>query len=260
MKFDYSPLVLVLAQVVFTPISAITRKRAELQEAFRLLGYPLPKEHQEQQIQLQEAGIELNLSQMLECATINQHRSILIDEQSLVLQESEYQRFAAFSPQLLQALQTLQETVKGDLYIRRIGLRYIDWIPPEDGFSPEQLIHPGIGVFQPEGLPESFQSVQQFMMMTTSKSLMNLRVIRGQFEEVLPTELIRFAPKMKRPPQPDQRSVLLDFDHILDFGEDPLHFDPATLPELLREHQKYHSQAFKGSLSSTALQKWGYQE
>ena len=143
------PLALVLGQVRFSPIRQMDRYIPEIQEAFRQHGFPVERAGKVQQVTLgPSAGgpIQVIEQQRWEYRTREETWSVLLTEDGIVLQTTDYDRFEGFADELRHAVQTVLQSTEHDRLgvVQRVGLRYVDVVQPRETEDFRDYLRPGL--------------------------------------------------------------------------------------------------------------------
>jgi len=138
------PVYLTLAQVRFNPILKLAEFLPNIQEAFRLDGYPDFERQHIISIQLteQEGHSPTPISvpqERFQFGNVEKTHTFHLDGQSLTLQSTNYGRYETFSEFFLKGLQIVHEAVSL-AFTERVGLRYLDRVMPEPGESIQQYL------------------------------------------------------------------------------------------------------------------------
>jgi len=221
------PLVLVLCQVRFSPVRKMSDYISSIQETFRRHGYPLEKAGKVQQISITPAGVQGAEQHRWEYLTKDEQRSILVQQDMVVLQTTSYDKFEEFAEQLRLAVGTvLSETEHDKLgIIQRIGLRYVDLVQPDPGQDYRFYLRRGLHgvsdeVFTPGTHRLHIESVGKTEVGDTPGTMI-VRVVQNDQGIDLPPDLVGGAPKHTSKARAGELSTLIDMDHFIEGKYDP---------------------------------------
>ena len=129
------PLLLVLCQVRFSPVRQMERYIPAIQDEFRRTGFPIEQAGKVQQVTFgpgDSAPVELIEQHRWEYRNREETWSILVTQDSVILQTTAYIRFEEFAERLKFAVDTVLAESEQDRLgvIHRGGLRYIDVVRP----------------------------------------------------------------------------------------------------------------------------------
>lgn len=221
------PLVLVLCQVRYSPVRVIERHVPAIQEQFRRQGFPIERAGKVQQVTFAAGGdvpVQVDEQQRWEYRTKEETTSILVMQDSVILQTTDYTRFEEFAERLRFALDTvLTATDHGSLgVVHRVGLRYIDVVRPRPTADHRFYLRPGLhgvadDVFQRETHRLHVESRGRTAV--GEQRLDGTMVVRiSQHEQglPLPPDLVATAPKLPKTEQAPERVTLIDMDHYVE--------------------------------------------
>jgi uncharacterized protein (TIGR04255 family) len=227
---DKKPLVLVLAQVRFSPILKMGSYIPEIQEEFRRNGFPIDRSGVFPQLVLGPAGglpFKIEPQQRWEYRTKKQRTSIILSADGLVLQETAYTRFEDFAATLHLALRTVLTKTEHDRLgvVQRIGLRYIDIIVPGPGEDHRAYLRPGLhGVADPVFKPGTNRlhatSVGRTVVDGHDGTLV-IQIQQNDQGQALPPDLVAAAPELDARARPGEVVTLVDMDHYLEDSFEP---------------------------------------
>lgn len=137
-----APLVLVTAQVRFSPVENIEQFIPSVHEKLRPLGYPYCDKKPLQNVNI--SGSSLNISVTDQWSIQNKQRvsSIVLTKNSLTINTCEYSYFAEFLPRVRQIVDIVSESlgIDANTALEQVGLRYIDFLRSIGDKEPEELI------------------------------------------------------------------------------------------------------------------------
>ncbi|MEL6341378.1 MAG: TIGR04255 family protein [Myxococcota bacterium] len=153
--------------------------------------------------------------------------SVLVTQDSVILQTTSYERFEGFADRLRHAVQTVLAKTENDQLgvVQRVGLRYVDVVQPRDGEDFRFYLRPGLhGVAD-----EVFQSdTHRLHVESTGKTTvgnvdgtMVVRVVQNDQGFSLPPDLLGAAPKHTPRAKSGELITLVDMDHYIEGTFDP---------------------------------------
>ena len=194
-----------------------------------------------------------------EYATTDNQVAVILRANGLVLHATKYEKFASFLSQLDDAVAAFAKEVPS-VFVNRLGLRYIDFVVPNPGETPEVYVD---GTLNPDlGLSDVTEGVVTASMSIYRKrsgAVLNLRYSRARGQPELPPDLGRLSldksPPMKSDVGNDHPTAVLDIDchqpyspvELLAAGRDLDRF--ASLREMTHE-------AFSKAVTEHALKVW----
>ena len=222
------PLVLVLAQVRFSPIRQMERYVAEIQEEFRRHEFPIERSEKVQEVTFgltAKVPVQVAEQQRWEYRTRDEGWGTLVTENSVLLQTTAYGRFEEFAAKLERSVRTVLETTEHDRFgvIERIGLRYVDVVQPRPSEDFRFYLRPGFhGVAD-----EVFQGSAQLHMQATGQTVvgddrgvMLVRIIQNDQGILVPPDLVAAGPRPGRA-QAGELVTLIDMEHYMDGRFEP---------------------------------------
>ena len=262
-KMGKAPVYYTVAQVRFNPVLSFDTYLPTIQESLRKAGYPdferrvgvvfkvranansegssgaVQQIHQAQQIQYVFSNMEST-------------RGFVLNQDSLVIQATEYDVFETFSSELLRLLDLLNKTVALS-YTDRVGVRYLDAVVPGKGEDlPDYLVPQMLGLYgKLEG--DLVHAFCETMTRVKSDVIMSRVVIQqGQLSfpaDLQPVGLVvaeRFA-------KINGLHAMLDTDGFFE-GREP--FDIASLKGKLFELHDEIVKSFRATVTPHALAAW----
>ena len=227
---EKQPLVLVLGQVRFSPVRQISDYISVIQEEFRRNGFPIERAGKVQQLLFGPGGgvpVQIVEQQRWEYRTKDEAWSVLVTQDSVVLQTTAYTKFEDFADKFLHAIRTVLSKTEHDQLgvVQRVGLRYVDVVLPRENEDFRLYLRPGFhGVAD-----EVFQSgTHRLHVESTGKTsvgdvagTMVVRVVQNDQGFSLPPDLIGAAPKHTPRAKPGELITLVDMDHYIEGNFDP---------------------------------------
>lgn len=223
------PLALVLAQVRFSRVRQMDHYIPQIQEEFRRSSFPIERSGKVQQVTfgLQGPPVQTAEQDRWEYRTKDERWSVLVLEDSLVLQTTDYGRFEDFAEHFRRALSIVLETTEHDRLgvVERIGLRYVDVIQPQSGEDFRQYVRPGLHglrdeVFQAGTHRTHIESTGQTTVGDVAGTLV-VRVAQNDVGMSLPPDLFEAAPRHEPRAAQGELLTLVDMDHFIVGTFDP---------------------------------------
>ena len=249
-----SPLLLVLAQVRFSPILQMDKFIPAIQERLRGQGFP------KFQAAMQATSIQVAaMSTVSQTPTVHwefmdpeDKKSIVLGTESVAFTVTDYSTFEEFREGLQIALLTVQETVKLPLRTR-IGLRYIDLVIPKEGKRVSDYVRPEILGLLQDKLPLHRLAYASQLLCESEIGKVILRCTHQIGGPVLPPDLQLFRLTLNKPLFLNQEFCILDFDH---FTEEQADFDLATISTAFNNLHDVLDQSFRAAVTPEALKEW----
>lgn len=223
------PLVLVLGQVRFSPIRQMCDYIPVIQEEFRRHGFPLERAGKVQQLVFGPGGgvPQVVEQQRWEYTTKDETSSILVTQDSVVLQSTAYEKFERFAEKLLHAARTVLVKTEHDQLgvVQRVGLRYIDVVQPREGEGFRFYLRPGFHGVADEVFQQNTHRLHVESRGKTSvgkeTGTMVVRIVQNDQGFSLPPDLVGAAPKHTPRSKPSELITLIDMDHFIEGNFDP---------------------------------------
>lgn len=221
-----APLAYVLAQVRTEQVADIKKYQPDIAGKLRAL-YPLQREQQGASLIATKSQVmfEPQQEKSWEFASPDNRTATIIRESGVVLHATSYIDSNDFLAKLHHVIKIFQETVPS-VFVNRVGLRYIDFVIPPPGESPEQFVDRrldvDLGASQGDGYLSTSVSIYPQL-----EGQMILRYVRGSGQPELPPELSAFSlqrsSKMDELNKEDKRpTAIIDTDRNM-------HFSPVQL-------------------------------
>ena len=260
-----APLAYVLAQVRFEPFLEIEKYIPALQSSLRE-HYPrfLRTEQVIFQVLPQSEGQPPRVQPASlirwELGSVSNHASVIVQQDSLVLRATEYETYAAFGQQWRNVMRRVGEQIP-NLFTNRIGLRYIDFILPNPGETPEAYMaerlrcdpEPGLPYRKHRGLTAAEYHLEQGSLAVRYSRLTGQPALPPDLEPLASLALESSA-IMQRTVSPDQPTAVLDIDRYMPLSKG---YDADELADLFdkRLHQDIQL-AFKALTTDHARAMW----
>ncbi|RUQ35254.1 MAG: TIGR04255 family protein [Candidatus Competibacteraceae bacterium] len=263
-QWPNAPLAYVLAQVRFEPFLEIEKHIPALQSSLRD-QYPryLRTERVVFQV-LPQAGSQLSRIQPVgllgwEFGSASNHASVIVQQDSLVLQATEYETYASFGQQWRDVMHRVGEHIPS-LFTNRIGLRYIDFILPNPGETPEAYMAERLRCDPEPGLPYQAHRGLTAAEYHLEQGLLAVRYSRLAGQPVLPPDLespgsLALEPSaiMQRAVSADQPTAVLDIDRYMPLS---VAYDADVLGNLFAQLHGDIQVAFKAMTTDHARAVW----
>jgi uncharacterized protein (TIGR04255 family) len=224
------PLVLVLGQVRFSPIRQMGDYIPAIQEEFRRHGFPLERAGKVQQLIFGPGGgvpVQVVEQQRWEYRTKDETSSVLVTQDSVVLQATAYEKFEGFAEKLLHAVRTVLAKTEHDQLgvVQRVGLRYVDVVQPREDEDFRFYLRPGFHGVADEVFQ---QGTHRLHVESTGKTpvgdevgTMVVRVVQNDQGFSLPPDLIGAVPKHTPRSKAGELITLIDMDHFIEGNFEP---------------------------------------
>ncbi len=251
-----APLALVLAQVRFSPYLTIGNSIPAIQDALRK-NYPLFRKSQIQSLEITGAGAP-NISSVDRWDFVDQdnREGFIVQQDSLTFLATRYKTFEDFAEKQYVVLSCFENTVK-DVFVERLGLRYVDVIVPRGGEQPEQYVVDGLrGCSLEMYSPLQFRS-QYVGRWNLDSGAMTLRFINGAPKPYLPPDLqpleLGIPEIIEKASTASGRVGTLDFDRALEHRG---LYSASKISELFAGMHADASNVFKRAMSPLAKEVW----
>jgi uncharacterized protein (TIGR04255 family) len=258
--FSNQPLVLVLAQLRFSPLAKMEEYIPAIQDTFRKEGFPYYSVKEGFGLEISTEGVKQNKLSQWFFETPDHRTSFLIDTGQVVFQTTAYQNFEHFMGQFLLLTEAVLQITKQDRLgiLQRLGLRFINLIRGEDW-----------RVY----LKESFQGAsssllipdtQLFAQMTMGKvrlpegkdSTFVLRLHQSKGGDVLPPDLMAFAPMVAKDSQDKSPSTIIDMDHFWEGSLGPGADQDSLATTFYALHDTIIEVFHQSVISEEAVKRW----
>lgn len=260
LKLSNAPLVHVLAQILFNPVSEMDEFIQQIEVALRDIGFLDRKEIKipSYSIDLKSPKVACQESQTWIFVHKDQTRSVSIEKESFIYQTSSYDCFETFSKGLLEGIGKVREIVPAIQQVRRLGLRYVNLIKLDEREEAGEWVRKELlGDTLPNQLGKyNFAKIEKHLCLSNSENL-----------------IIRYCDRPKQPPLPlgivpqgllvpprvlerGTRFILLDLDG---FRTDRFNFDIETIDSAYCSLNHAAQAAFESCTTENAMKKWGCQ-
>lgn len=253
------PLICVAARVQFARLAKIADYIPDLQEAFRLGGYPHFQEQKTKAWHIDdraEAGMNVTYEEIPRWDFSNVERTVTIrvDRESVALLFTAYDHFRNAAPHYRAILGMVENSITG-LLPQMVQLRYIGYIPlegsasPTDWVAPSVLGMPNLGELKRQGSisETSFQTPEGGQLVTRCMSL-------GAGSPTLPPDLLPLNAKLKYP-FPGTCPFLL-LENLHQRPAEPCAFSAESCLAQLSALRHHNAMVFQATVTPEALKTW----
>lgn len=256
------PLMLVLAQVGFTPSPELTRDIATVKAELSKQGFPIADAKQQSSFSLssQNSIPQVSQSSFWTFNSRDQKRSIVIAQNSVVVYDTAYGRFERFQTRMDRVLKTVAEVVGEECFVRTVALRYVSGYA--DSPTARDFLADGVRGISMDTLPkEHFHHNYNFWCSTKEggKLVIGVKTVHGH--QLPPGDIsmvgLELDPKFVLERTED--AVQLDIHETLqEKGLQP--FDVATIHRAVAKMRGNLKAAFLASTTTKAHQYWGIEK
>ncbi len=256
MRLRNAPLVHVLAEIRFSPVLSIEKYVPAIQDALRELGYPRLIEGTVQTVTVMaEAPPQVSIRPQWAFLQAEKTAGAVLSESSLVLHTTRYSTVEPFLESLHRVAAVLSEVVRIDL-VERIGMRYIDRIPPDEDGDLGPFVIPGL-----VGFPmDDMGGIGALWTETVGRTPEGVLVVRSMLlpsGQVVPPDL-DMAPVVYPPVERhDTVALALDFDHYTLLEAEVFPFDAELVVQHARKLHAALRRAFDVAVTPYAIERWG---
>ncbi|MBI4755957.1 MAG: TIGR04255 family protein [Betaproteobacteria bacterium] len=143
---------------------------------------------------------------------------VVLNQETLVFHVTGYSTYEDYGRRLDTVLQHVGAELKY-LFVRRVGLRYVDVLIPEEGETPDDYVGPGLRSVPALSVPSQYRSGLVFSEFEMGQGMLVLRYATNRTKQGLPPDLqplVLAEPEVMRRPVPDGAlSGTLDFDRFV---------------------------------------------
>ena len=163
------PLVLALCQIRLSPIPQMDQYIPPIHETFRRRGYPIERAGKVHQVTFSPnpaTPVQLTEQQRWDYRNKDETWSILLTQDTVILQTTAYSRFEDFVERLRMAVHTVLAESEHDRLgvVHRVGLRYIDVVRASGGKDFRFYLRPGL-----HGMPDEVFQPGRHLLHTESR-------------------------------------------------------------------------------------------
>lgn len=255
-KLPRAPLIFVLAQVRFNPVSKMEYYVPDIQEYLRHHGFPWYRLENIQNIMIgPDTKAEITKRWIFD--DVNHLRQVILTTDAITFQTTAYDTFDRFLSDLNTATQPLVDHAKVEL-IQQIGLRYVDLLTEIDGSNSRDLVKPGFSGISGSEIAAGKTAFSFVLQAQTPSGVLTIRSVQLlDMQAFLPPDIgqtsLRFPDRVSNP----QNARVLDFDHIT---QKNLPFNCETLSRELTDLHEYTDKAFRAVTTEQARQLWGKEQ
>lgn len=268
-KLSKQPLVLVLAQIRFTPISLESTEpnyMTKIQDQLRKVGFPIQEKVPGKHISILPGNISETESHSWIFRSSNNASTVILDKEQLVLIATEYDGFKVdFLPKLNSVSKIVFESTEHDEvgYVGRVGLRYIDLI--SDGTEDytkllkSAFCGPDSNQFK-TNTSTCASEVSGIVDVSSKQGVLRAKVIQNRLGYDVPPDLVHSLPQFyQSKARKGQLATILDVDSFWEVqpGEN---LEKVNLKSLKRIFEALHlniSDFFRNdAVTSEALLLW----
>jgi len=255
-KLKNAPLVLVVAQINFSPVEDIETHIPAIQAKFKEQGYPyFDDKHPLQEITVtQGVGIQINGTKQWFFINKKKTVSIALTKNMLAVNTADYTTFRVFLPVVENVLKIITDELSLEKYnaLEQVSLRYVDHVRPIGGKKPEELIKAEfLGGFAQD---ETVQLRQVLIERKTDVGVARFVVFKPFESQTVLADIqatgLNFGNMEK-----DSPCIVLDMGHVKKMlGED---FNQLQIMDTFRNlHQEVDDFFFKQIPTEEALKLW----
>jgi len=256
-SLNNAPLAYVLMQAVFQPILSIEGKMPEIQSALKA-DYPrMNTTNPVINIQINDGSeVPITSPNIWEFTNANKTEGIRISQNMIVFHATEYKNYSSFESAAKNAMLIITNII-GELLISRLGMRYIDYILPEQPISLEQMIESSIKHAPALELGERNAVGFSLLQYNMENGTLNIKYSYGMGEPPFPQELqpltLKESQIMEKAKGFRSDTALLDFDRHMEFDEE------MEVINIMKNYSSMHNdlaKAFKGITTDAAKTYW----
>lgn len=263
-QWPNAPLAYVLAQVRFEPFLEIEKHIPALQSSLR---DQYPRHLRTEQVvfqvlpQPESQPPRVQPASLLrwEFVSASSHASVIVQQDSVVLRATEYETYMTFGQRWQAVMHRVGEHIP-NLFTNRIGLRYIDFILPNPGETPEAYMAERLRCDPEPGLPYQTHRGLTAAEYQLEQGLLAVRYSRLTGQPVLPPDLespgsLALEPSaiMQRAVRVDQPTAVLDIDRSMPLSRA---YDANMLGNLFAQMHEDIQVAFKTLTTDHARAMW----
>jgi uncharacterized protein (TIGR04255 family) len=253
-----APLAYVLAAVRFDAQLALEKHISALQERLQA-DFPRFQPGYETVVQINAGGGAMPQTvsaQRFDFASADNRRGIILSRDTLAFHATAYRTYEDFGERLGVVLAHVGAELK-HLFVRRIGLRFVDIIVPEEGETPDDYVVPGLRCLPALTVPSRARSGLAISEFQLEEGTLVIRYATAGGPIGLPPDLqplVLAEPDVLRRITPaTPMSALLDFDRFAPLEET---FDASQLKDRFDRLHKDHSVAFRQLTTEHAREIW----
>ena len=137
-----SPLILVIAQVQFSPVEGVRKYIRDIQEELRMKGFPYFEMCPIQQVTMMGPSLQVSTTDQWFFTDKSKQTNIVLTKNALVVNTVKYTTFDEYLPKVGEAVEVISQKLKLAQFgaLERVSLRYVDQIRQLDGVTPEKMV------------------------------------------------------------------------------------------------------------------------
>ncbi len=262
-RMEKAPVYFALAQVRFTPVKAMSKYIDEIQDTLRLEGYPLFEKREEAQIKFDFKGPNQPPEPTFDTITrwyitnADNTAGFVLSNEYIIFQTADYDTREPFFQAIMKGLNLVIKHARPSL-IRRLGIRYLDAVLPDDDESMEQYLADGLHGVSP-GL-KLLQASNEMVFQTAvepiiKNGILAAKIYKANGELGYPPDIaphaISMLPKFSN--ASPRWHCCIDTDHYVEGNIN--HDEDEILEQFLSLHGVLKS-TFRSMVSDYALHKW----
>ena len=261
------PLALALIQLRFSPLLNISDYIPALQDHLRKNGFPLVSHKNIAKLEASPSGLaQITISQW-KFETPERHTSIILDQDQILLQTTDYESFEKFIDRYFSILTPMLEITEHATHgiAGRLGLRYVDQVTRQfsdddiDSYLRSSMRGIASPYFKNKKKRYTHIEVTDTELRSGQKGMLSIRILRNAEQRDLPSDLYSEAPMRLRTIDIDDDFALIDMDHGC---ENPFPLDRTGIPiNQLEEiyfalHDTIDEVFFQSVVTEEGLKKW----
>ena len=256
LKLHRSPLILVLAQVRFSPVLAIKEYIPAIQEELRKHTFSGYRAEHIQQVTFTGADLKTEQTNRWVFASRDRREAVVISPNFVVYETSSYDVFETFVARFEPVLTLLKEKVSLD-FAEQVGLRYVDLIRPAEGKPASDFLCESLRGLSKEKL-KAISALQQFIIQAkTPQGDLAIRSFENSGDSLLPPDLASTHLELGVSFDEAEPCRILDIDHI---SRAQLDFEPSALVKRLWDLHGSSEEAFFAATTPEAIEFWKSEE
>lgn len=260
-RLTNAPVAHVLVQTSFSPVLDIGDSIPALQAGLRALGFVKLKIGQLQQFNVQGATPgKLDARPYWDFANADDSLSLVVGNDFVTLQTSQYEHFPSFSRALRGVLDVLARTTSLT-WATRVGLRYINLIRLKGGEGYAEWLQRELLAFPFDNIHDALTGPPQFAtqsMATTEFGTLLIRSYQLPVGQFVPPDLaVSSSLTYRTPSGAPSGSVALDIDHFTQLNEQ---FEPQMIIRVANQLHDLIKVAFRAAITDQAFEQWGPEE
>ncbi|MBM4090963.1 MAG: TIGR04255 family protein [Planctomycetes bacterium] len=252
LKLHKSPLVLMLAQVRFSPVLLIKDYIPAIQEELRKRKYSDYRAEQIQQVMFTGSDVKAEQVNRWVFASRDRREAVILAPDFVVYETSAYDVFETFLDKFVPVLGLLREKVSLD-FASHVGLRYVDLIRPAQGKAASQHLCDTLRGLSKDILKAASVRQQFVVQAQTACGDLTIRSFDASGESMLPPDLASAHVDLALPPDTSELCRILDIDHI---GRAQTDFDTSVLVNRLWDLHGPSEDAFLAATTPEAIEFW----